>query len=131
MVGGEKMINTCLVLAATLHSIPCEYVIDFGAEAVPFTYSMLITLEARDGSRTEDIDIRFTAKTDPTANRTDLALSFESIGWSTRRGPGNSFVVIGLKNGNKSPIKSVTLTSPQLIPVQVRWVPLPPPKEKK
>jgi len=39
-------------------------------------------------------------------------------------------VVVGTAGGNKSPIRSVTLKSDKVIPVQVRWVPLAAEKKK-
>ncbi len=121
-------LNLCL--AAAIQTIPCEYVIDFGAEPVPFTYEMTLTLEARDGTQ-YDFMIEWSGKTDPKANRDDTVQLLRRDGWATRPGPGNSLIVTGLAKGNKSPIKSVTLKSDKVIPIQVRWVPLLPEKKKK
>ena len=115
-------------LGAVLYAVPCEYVIDFGAEAAPFAYEMFLTFEARDGTRDEYM-IDWGAKADPKGNRDELAFILRD-GWVTRPGPGNSLVVVGMATGNKSPIKSVTLKSDKLIPVTVRWVPLVPEKKK-
>ncbi len=120
-------LNLCL--AAAIQTIPCEYVIDFGAEAVPFTYEMNLTFTARDGTQA-DYMIEWTANTDPKANRDTLAV-FLRDNLATRSGPGNSLVIVGMAEGDKSPIKSVTLKSDKVIPIQVRWVPLLPEKKKK
>lgn len=117
------------VLVAAMHAIPCEYVIDFGAEAAPFAYEMRLTVEARDRSRNKDMIFDFTEDTDPAANRDFAAYALKVHNWATRKGPGNSVVVTGRLDGKKSPIKSVTITSEKVIPVTVRWVPLVPEKK--
>jgi len=118
----------CFLLAA-MNGLPCEYVIDF-TEAAPFKYEMVLTFEARDGSRLEDLMIEWSENTDPKANRDTLVAYFRDSNWAVRAGPGNTLIVVGRSKGDKSPIRSVTLKSDRAIPVQVRWVPLAPEKKK-
>ncbi len=118
-----------LALAAAIQTIPCEYVIDYGAEAVPFTYEMNLTFTARDGTQL-DYDFEWTANTDPKENRDGTVVYLRNCGWAVRPGPGNSLIVTGVAEGDKSPIKSVTLKSDKVIPIQVRWQRIVPEKKK-
>jgi hypothetical protein len=117
-----------LLAVAVFQAVPCEYVIDFGAEAAPFEYRMVITCVARDGTDL-DLPVTFTANTDPKGNRDDMVHFLRRNNWETRLGPGNSVVVTQTIKG-KSPVRSVTIRSEKLIPVTVRWSPVKPPEKK-
>jgi hypothetical protein len=118
------------LVAAAIQSVPCEYVFDFGAEAVPFKYRMLITLTARDGTTLDDLDIEFSADADPAGSRDFLFVAFRDCEWAVRRGPGNTVIVTGLSTGTKSPIRAAVIRSEKAIPLTARRVPLAPPKKK-
>jgi hypothetical protein len=121
---------TKYVLFTMLPALPCEYVIDYGPAAVPYAYEMILNFEARDGTNSDDQIWEWAENTDPNSNRTVMVGILQTAGWEVRSGPGNSLIVSGRSTGKKSPIKSVTLKSDKVIPVQVRWVPLVPEKKK-
>ncbi len=114
----SSFLNLCL--AAAIQTLPCEYVIDYGAEAVPFEYEVVLNFVTRDGDGLKDLQIEYGKNQDPAFCRDFLARALQNHEIATRSGPGNSLVIIGMAKGNKSPIKSVTLKSDKVIPIQVR-----------
>jgi len=111
-----------------LGALPCEYVIDPGAAAIPHT-RLLLRFEARDGSAFESrLEISSPGRTvDPDVFRDFFAPPVQDTAgrvWVCRAGPGNAVIVTGTKT---SPIKSVTVTSDGWKP-QILWQPIPPKK---
>ena len=120
-----------LALATVVDFVPHEYVVEFGlVPPVPFKYDLTLEFWARDGTSLEVPTVVCKDNDNPELTSSTFRWALKDNGWVAREAPGGTLIVTGTKKG--SPIKSVTVkTDPALVlPIQVRWVPLPPKKEK-
>jgi hypothetical protein len=119
------MIPLPLALAAVMHCVSHEYVVEFGlVPAVPFQYKLELEFWARDGTSLSVPVLIPKDDDNPEATSATFLWALKDNKWVARHGPGATLIVTGTKMG--SPIKYITVTSELVLPIQMRWVLLPP-----